>query len=154
MVKGRLSSSARNALVSGLSMELDKHACYTVAESSHLTIALAESVIRQRYEELIHEVALRSEEARHHVAGVEGKVAFLTGTASGIGRATAQVLAQGGADVVVADINQAGAAETAQSVADYGRKALALPVRNGVGRRRTRRNPSATSPWQRRHPVQ
>ena len=64
--------------------------------------------------------ALRSEEARHTVAGVEGKVAFLTGAASGIGRTTAQVLAQGGADVVVTDINQAGAEETAQSVADYG----------------------------------
>ena len=62
------------------------------------------------------------------MAGVEGKVAFLTGAASGIGRTTAQVLAQGGADVVVTDINQAGAEETAQSVADYGRKALALPV--------------------------
>ncbi len=62
------------------------------------------------------------------MAGVEGKVAFLTGAASGIGRTTAQVLAQGGADVVVTDINQAGAEETAQSVADYGRKAPALPV--------------------------
>ena len=62
------------------------------------------------------------------MAGVEGKVAFLTGAASGIGRATAQILAQAGADVVVADINQAGAEETAQSVVDYGRKALALPV--------------------------
>ena len=65
MVKGRLSSSARNALVSGLSMELDKHACYTVDESSHLTIALDESAIRQRYEELIHEVGaeIRGSEA-------------------------------------------------------------------------------------------
>jgi len=42
------------------------------------------------------------------VAGVEGKVAFLTGAGSGIGRATALVLAQGGADVVVTDIRMPG----------------------------------------------
>ncbi len=60
-----LNRSARNALVSGLAMELDKHACYTVDESSNLTIALDESVIRQRYEELIHEVGaeIRGSEA-------------------------------------------------------------------------------------------
>lgn len=62
------------------------------------------------------------------MAGVEGKVAFLTGAGSGIGRATAEVLAKGGADVVVCDINLPGAEETAQSVSSLGQKSLALHV--------------------------
>lgn len=62
------------------------------------------------------------------MAGVEGKVAFLTGGGSGIGRATAQVLAKGGADVVVCDINLPGAEHTAQSAASLGRKSLALQL--------------------------
>ena len=62
------------------------------------------------------------------MAGVEGKVAFLTGAGSGIGRATALVLAQGGADVVVTDINLDGAQEVAQEISRLGRKTLALQV--------------------------
>ena len=62
------------------------------------------------------------------MAGVEGKVAFLTGAGSGIGRATALVLAQGGADVVVTDINLTGAQEVAQKIFRLGRKTLALQV--------------------------
>ena len=60
--------------------------------------------------------------------GVQGKVAFITGAGSGIGRATARVLAQGGADVVVCDINLAGAETTAQELVSLGRRALALQV--------------------------
>ena len=60
--------------------------------------------------------------------GVEGRVAFITGAGSGIGRATALVLATGGADIVVTDINPVGAEETAQAVTELGRKALALQV--------------------------
>ena len=62
------------------------------------------------------------------MAGVAGRVAFLTGAGSGIGRITAQVLAKGGADIVVTDINEAGAEETAQTVTELGRKAFALKV--------------------------
>ncbi len=62
------------------------------------------------------------------MAGVEGRVAFITGAGSGIGRATARVLAEGGADIVVTDINPVGAEETAQAVTELGRKALALQV--------------------------
>ena len=62
------------------------------------------------------------------MAGVEGKVAFLTGAGSGIGRATALVLAQGGAGVVVTDINLNGAQEVAQEISRLGRKTLALQV--------------------------
>jgi 2-hydroxycyclohexanecarboxyl-CoA dehydrogenase len=62
------------------------------------------------------------------VSGVEGKVAFLTGAGSGIGRATAQVLARGGAEVVLCDVNLAGAEDAAQEVSHMGRRALALRV--------------------------
>ena len=39
---------------------------------------------------------------------LDGKVALVTGGASGIGRATAIVFAQSGANVVLADIDEAG----------------------------------------------
>jgi 2-hydroxycyclohexanecarboxyl-CoA dehydrogenase len=62
------------------------------------------------------------------VSGVEGKVAFLTGAGSGIGRAAAQVLAKRGAEVVLCDVNLAGVEEVAQEVSHVGRRALALRV--------------------------
>lgn len=62
------------------------------------------------------------------MAGVEGKIAFITGAGSGIGRATARVLAKGGADVALCDVNLTGAEEAAQEVSALGRKALALRV--------------------------
>jgi rhamnulose-1-phosphate aldolase/alcohol dehydrogenase len=59
-----------------------------------------------------------------------GKVALITGGASGIGRATARVLAERGAHVAVADLNLDGAKEVADElVSTYGlRRGLALPV--------------------------
>jgi NAD(P)-dependent dehydrogenase (short-subunit alcohol dehydrogenase family) len=48
----------------------------------------------------------------------EGKVAVVTGGASGIGQATARLFAAGGARVVVADIDGDAAAHTAASLAD------------------------------------
>ena len=44
------------------------------------------------------------------------KVALITGAASGIGRATAQLFAQEGARIVVADINETGGKETVNAI--------------------------------------
>src|SRR4029077_1108406 len=59
-----------------------------------------------------------------------GRVALVTGGASGIGRAAARLLAQRGAHVVVADLNLAGAQEVAaELISSHGlRRALAVPV--------------------------
>jgi len=55
----------------------------------------------------------------------EGKVALVTGAASGIGRATALAFAREGARVVVVDVNAAAAQETADSIAASGAKSIA-----------------------------
>ena len=47
---------------------------------------------------------------------LENKVALITGSASGIGQATAQLFAHEGAKVVVADVNEAGGQETVQGI--------------------------------------
>ena len=51
---------------------------------------------------------------------VEGKAALVTGGASGIGRATALLLAEEGARVLVCDRDEAGARETVQKIAAAG----------------------------------
>jgi 3-oxoacyl-[acyl-carrier protein] reductase len=57
-----------------------------------------------------------------------GRVAAITGAASGIGRETARVLAQAGARVVLADVDQAGLSETAALVEEAGSTAMARRI--------------------------
>lgn len=57
---------------------------------------------------------------------LQGKVALITGSASGIGKGTALMFAQEGADLILNDINLTGAEEVAQHIRKMGRKALAL----------------------------
>lgn len=55
-----------------------------------------------------------------------GKVAVITGGASGIGRGTALAMARRGADVVIADINDVRLEETRAAIAALGQRALAV----------------------------
>ena len=55
-----------------------------------------------------------------------GKVAFVTGSGSGIGRATALVFAREGASVVLADVSEQGNQETIRMIEDLGGRALAV----------------------------
>lgn len=55
-----------------------------------------------------------------------GKVAFVTGAGTGIGRATAELLAREGARVTIAEINAATGEETAQRITAAGGEAIAI----------------------------
>jgi NAD(P)-dependent dehydrogenase (short-subunit alcohol dehydrogenase family) len=55
-----------------------------------------------------------------------GKVAFVTGAASGIGRATALAFASAGAAVVVADVSDESNQETARLIENQGGRVLAV----------------------------
>ena len=57
---------------------------------------------------------------------VDGQVAVVTGGASGIGEAIAEVLAAAGASVVVGDRDGAGCARTAARIEDGGGRAVAV----------------------------
>ena len=53
---------------------------------------------------------------RERKGRVEGKMAFVTGGAQGLGKASAFMLAREGAKVTLADINEKGAAEVAAEI--------------------------------------
>ena len=60
--------------------------------------------------------------------GHEGKVGVVTGAASGIGRASARLLATEGAHVTVADVDRVGGEETVALIHDAGGSADFQPV--------------------------
>ena len=57
---------------------------------------------------------------------LEGKVALITGGASGIGQATALVFAREGAKVVVADVSGDGAERTVRTIREMGGEAISV----------------------------
>ncbi|HEX7908639.1 MAG TPA: glucose 1-dehydrogenase [Paraburkholderia sp.] len=68
----------------------------------------------------------------HRKWNYEGKVAFVTGAANGIGLTTALAFAQEGADVVVVDLSEEGAKATARMIEERGVRAL--PVKCDVSK--------------------
>jgi rhamnose utilization protein RhaD (predicted bifunctional aldolase and dehydrogenase)/NAD(P)-dependent dehydrogenase (short-subunit alcohol dehydrogenase family) len=62
-------------------------------------------------------------------AEFSGRIALIVGGASGIGRETALLLARKGAHVVVADVDEAGAAAVAEQAGTLGNKEFAISTR-------------------------
>ena len=60
--------------------------------------------------------------------GLEGKTAFITGGAQGIGKTVALGMAKCGMDVAIVDVNLAKAEDTAHEISALGVRALALKV--------------------------
>lgn len=65
---------------------------------------------------------------------LEGKIAVVTGGANGVGKGIVQTLAQRGANIVVADLDEQAAKQTAAEVERMGRECVA--VRADVGEMR------------------
>jgi NAD(P)-dependent dehydrogenase (short-subunit alcohol dehydrogenase family) len=63
-----------------------------------------------------------------YAAEFAGKTALVTGSASGIGLATARRLGRGGASVVIADYNEQGAKEAAETLKGEGIEAAAVAL--------------------------
>jgi NAD(P)-dependent dehydrogenase (short-subunit alcohol dehydrogenase family) len=61
-----------------------------------------------------------------HLFDLTGKVALVTGAGGGLGAEFAAVMAEAGADVVCADIDEAGARATAEEVTRIGRAGLVV----------------------------
>src|SRR6266481_5707720 len=62
------------------------------------------------------------------LTSLKDRTAVVTGGASGIGRALALLFARESANVVVADLDEAGMAETVAGVSQAGRRALAVKI--------------------------
>jgi meso-butanediol dehydrogenase/(S,S)-butanediol dehydrogenase/diacetyl reductase len=75
------------------------------------------------------------------------QVAIVTGAGQGIGRAAAVALAAAGANVVVADINEASVKDTAATIAATGRRALAIKADVGSVKDIDRMVTEAVAAW-------
>lgn len=62
------------------------------------------------------------------MSSIQGKVAVVTGAASGIGKAIAHELARAGAAIAIADLNQAGAQAVADEIAGNGGRAIGVAM--------------------------
>jgi NAD(P)-dependent dehydrogenase (short-subunit alcohol dehydrogenase family) len=58
----------------------------------------------------------------------ENRVAILTAGAGGFGSATARMMAKDGADIVIADIDQASSHELVKEIQSLGRRAIFVPT--------------------------
>jgi NAD(P)-dependent dehydrogenase (short-subunit alcohol dehydrogenase family) len=76
------------------------------------------------------------------MSDLSGKVAFITGAGSGIGRGIAERLARDGADVFVVDVDDEGAGLTADLVTQLGRRAVTF--RANVASKRQMQEAAAT----------
>ena len=59
---------------------------------------------------------------------LDGKVALVTGGASGIGRATALTFAREGAKLVIADMNEDGGQQTVHMITEKGGEAIFVRI--------------------------
>ena len=59
---------------------------------------------------------------------LDGKVALITGGASGIGRATALTFAREGAKLIIADMNEDGGQQTVHMITENGGDATFVQV--------------------------
>src|SRR5258707_9914208 len=81
------------------------------------------------HDEAAERVALRrGEERRIMKPRLHGKAALITGAASGIGLATAEVFCREGAAVVLADVQGDRAEKEAARLRAAGRRAVAVPT--------------------------
>ena len=62
----------------------------------------------------------------HAMFELSGRVALITGGAAGLGKAFGEALAEFGADIAIADVDEATARETAAKIEEMGRRSLVV----------------------------
>ena len=62
----------------------------------------------------------------HQLFDLSGRVALVSGAAQGVGRAMSIGFAEAGADLMLADLNEEGARQTARTIKSLGRRAVAV----------------------------